>query len=118
MPHVVTEACIRCRYTDCVAVCPVDAFHAGSKMLVIGEECIDCGLCVTECGPGAIYAEEDLPQDQEVFKALNLKWAEKWPVITRKEMPLKDADRWKGRASKRDQIPELLDFTEGSEDVS
>lgn len=115
MPHVVTEACIRCRYTDCVEVCPVDAFHAGTSMLVIGEECIDCGLCVMECGPAAIYAEEDLPEDQDAFKALNLKWAEKWPVITRKEAPLPDADQWKDRTHKRDQIPELLNVLQDTD---
>ena len=68
MTHVVTEACIKCRYTDCVDVCPVDCFHAGPNFLVIDpEECIDCAVCVAECPAGAIYAEEDLPEGQEIF---------------------------------------------------
>ena len=64
MTFVVTEACIRCKYTDCVAVCPVDAFREGGTFLVIDpDDCIDCAVCVPECPVEAIYAEEDLPHD-------------------------------------------------------
>jgi ferredoxin len=118
MAHVVTEACIRCRYTDCVEVCPTEAFHVGDKMLVIGPSCIDCGLCVMECAPGAIYAEEDLPEDQKVFKELNRYWAAKWPVIKRKEIPLPNADEWKEKSFKRDQIPELLTLPDKNHEAS
>ena len=66
MAHVVTEACIRCKYTDCVDVCPVDCFHEGPNFLAIDpDECIDCGVCVPECPVDAIFAEEDIPSGQE-----------------------------------------------------
>lgn len=107
MTHVVTEACIRCRYTDCVEVCPVDCFYGGPNMLVIHpDECIDCGLCVPECPVNAIYAEDDLPDKQEIFKALNAKLAQQWPVITQREAPPTDADDWRDRPNKRDQLKE------------
>ncbi len=68
MTFVVTEACIRCKYTDCVDVCPVDAFREGPNFLVIDpDECIDCAVCVPECPVNAIYAEEDVPAGQRAF---------------------------------------------------
>lgn len=118
MPHVVTESCIRCRYTDCVEVCPVDCFYAGPKMLVISDECIDCGLCVPECPVNAIYAEEDLPEDQEVFTQFNLHWSQKWPSITRKESPSIDADVWKDRPSKQTEIEEEMMMSKTDDDHS
>ncbi len=108
MPHIVTESCIRCRYTDCVEVCPVDCFYAGPKMLVISDECIDCGLCVPECPVEAIYAEEDLPKDQQVFAKFNLRQSTQWPSITQKELPPSDAKEWETKSAKRDEIQELL----------
>ncbi|MBV8628088.1 MAG: ferredoxin family protein [Paraburkholderia sp.] len=96
MTHVVTEACIRCRYTDCVEVCPVDCFHAGPNMLVIDpDECIDCAVCVAECPVNAIYAEEDVPAVQQAFIALNAELASVFPVTTKAEPPLADAEAWK-----------------------
>jgi ferredoxin len=92
-----------------VEVCPVDCFYAGPKMLVISDECIDCGLCVPECPVNAIYAEEDLPEDQTVFTEFNLEWSKKWPSITRKEEAPHDAEEWKDQANKREQIKEELD---------
>ena len=72
MTFVVTENCIKCKYTDCVEVCPVDCFHEGENFLVIDpDECIDCSLCVPECPIDAIYAEEDVPEDQMHFIKLN-----------------------------------------------
>jgi ferredoxin len=68
MTFVVTESCIRCKYTDCVDVCPVGAFREGPNFLVIDpDECIDCAVCVPECPVSAIYAEEDVPSDQLDF---------------------------------------------------
>ena len=73
MTFVVTEKCIRCKYTDCVEVCPVDCFHEGPNFLVINpEECIDCNLCVDQCPVDAIYAEEDVPDNQQDFIRLNV----------------------------------------------
>ena len=72
MTFVVTEACIKCKYTDCVEVCPVDCFHEGPNMLVIDpEECIDCTLCEPECPVEAIVSEDDVPAGQEQFTKLN-----------------------------------------------
>jgi ferredoxin len=94
--HVVTEACICCRYTDCVEVCPVDCFHAGPNMLVIDpDECIDCAVCIAECPVNAIYAEEDVPAAQQAFIALNAELASVFPVTTRAEPALADAEAWK-----------------------
>jgi len=95
MTHVVTEACIKCKYTDCVEVCPVDCFREGPNMLVIDpDECIDCTLCVPECPVEAIFAEDDLPGDQVEFTPLNAELAKIWPsIVERKEAPT-DADEW------------------------
>ena len=71
MTHVVTESCIKCKFTDCVDVCPVDCFREGPNMLVIDpDECIDCAVCIPECPVEAIRAEEDVPADQQQFIAL------------------------------------------------
>jgi ferredoxin len=95
MTYVVTDRCIRCKYMDCVEVCPVDCFHAGANMLVIDpEECIDCGLCVPECPIDAIFDEDDLPSEQTKFLEINAAYAKRWPVITRKGEPPADAARW------------------------
>jgi ferredoxin len=96
MTHVVTESCIRCRYTDCVDVCPVDCFREGPNFLSIDpDECIDCAVCVAECPVNAIYAEEDVPADQQQFIKLNVELSRKWPSITKTKSPLSDADEWK-----------------------
>ena len=102
MTFVVTESCIKCKYTDCVDVCPVDAFREGSNMLVIDpEECIDCAVCIPECPVNAIYAEEDVPADQRDFIAENAALATKWPVIARIKPAPVDADRWAEVKDKR-----------------
>jgi ferredoxin len=101
MTYVVTENCIRCKYTDCVDVCPVDCFHEGPNFLVIDpEECIDCNLCVSECPAEAIFAEDDVPADQRQYIALNAELAKAWPVISEKKAPLPDADEWNGKPAK------------------
>ena len=95
MTFVVIDKCIRCKYTDCVEVCPVDCFKEGPNMLVIDpDECIDCNLCVPECPVDAILAEDDLTEDQLPFLELNAQYAEKWPLITAQKAPLADADQW------------------------
>lgn len=97
MTYVVTENCIRCKYTDCVDVCPVDAFHEGPNFLVINpEECIDCDVCVPECPAEAIFAEDDVPDEYKDFIAINAELAAKWPVINQKKDPPTDADDWNG----------------------
>lgn len=113
MTYVVTESCIKCKYTDCVDVCPVDAFREGRNMLVIDpDECIDCAVCVPECPVNAIYAEEDVPADQREFIAENATLARRWPVIARMKPAPTDADQWAGVKDKRD----LLDRCGAGED--
>jgi len=103
MSHVVAEPCIKCKYTDCVAVCPVDCFHEGANMLVIDpEECIDCGACVDECPISAIYPEEDLPEQWKDFVELNARYAKEWPVINEAKDPLPTAESFKDVEDKRD----------------
>ncbi len=102
MTHVVTQACIQCKYTDCVAVCPVDCFHEGPNFLVIDPlACIDCGVCIAECPVDAIVEEGDLQPDQVPYLALNAELAQTWPVITASRPPLPDADTWANQADKR-----------------
>jgi ferredoxin len=101
MTHVVTDSCIHCRYTDCVDVCPVDCFREGPNFLAIDpDECIDCAVCVAECPVNAIYAEEDVPADQQAFIDLNEKLARNWPSITKTKPPLAQADEWKDAKNK------------------
>lgn len=105
MTYVVTEACIRCKYTDCVDVCPTDAFREGPNFLVIDpDECIDCTLCVPECPVEAIYAEDDVPAEQRDFIPLNAELAAKWkPIVERKPAPA-DADEWAKAKDKRGEL--------------
>jgi len=101
MTYVVTDNCIRCKYTDCVDVCPVDCFHEGPNFLVIDpDECIDCTLCEPECPAEAIFAEDDVPKDQEQFIELNAELAKQWPVISEKKDAPADADEWNGKPDK------------------
>lgn len=95
MTFVVTENCIKCKYTDCVEVCPVDCFHEGPNFLVIDpEECIDCTLCEPECPVDAIYPEDDLLEDQKQFLELNAELSREWPVITEMKPAPEDAKEW------------------------
>ena len=96
MTFVVTESCVKCKYGDCVEVCPVDCFYEGPNMLVINpDECIDCALCEPECPVEAIVSEDEIAPDQEDFLQLNAELAQVWPNITEKCDPPADADDWK-----------------------
>ena len=91
MTYVVTEQCIKCKYMDCVEVCPVDCFYEGENMLVIHpDECIDCGVCEPECPVEAILPDSE--GDVTKWVTMNTEFAEKWPNITRKGEPPVDAD--------------------------
>lgn len=105
MTFVVTENCIKCKYTDCVEVCPVDCFHEGPNFLAIDpEECIDCTLCEPECPVEAILSEDDLPEDQADFLQINADLAAKWPVITEIKPAPADADDWVDKPNKRELL--------------
>jgi len=93
MTHVITDECVKCKYTDCVEVCPVDCFHEGEHMLVINPEtCIDCGVCVTECPVQAIKTDTQSPI---VWLERAQEFTKKWPQITKAKAPLPEAERHK-----------------------
>jgi len=105
MSHVVADPCIKCKYTDCVAVCPVDCFHEGANMLTIDpNECIDCGACVDECPVHAIYPEEDLPEKWHNFIELNATLSAEWPVINATHEPLPTAEEYKDVENKLEHM--------------
>lgn len=107
MAYVVTDACVRCKFTDCVATCPADCFHEGENMLVIDPgECIDCGACMPACPVNAIYPEDDVPDDMREYIALNKRLAGAWPLITKQKDPLDDADEYRGVTNKRSMLSE------------
>jgi len=101
MTFVVGANCIKCKHTDCVEVCPVDCFYEGPNMLVINpDECIDCALCEPECPADAIFAEDEVPEDQHEFIALNAELAAGWPNITEIKPAAPDAEEWDGKPEK------------------
>ena len=92
MAYVVNQDCIKCKYTDCVEVCPVDCFYEGPDFLVIDpDECIDCGVCEPECPVDAIFSEDELPEDQIDFIEINAELSEIWPNITEEKEELPEA---------------------------
>ncbi|MDF7777850.1 ferredoxin family protein [Sphingomonas sp. AOB5] len=98
MAYVVTDACIRCKYMDCVSVCPADCFYEGDNMLVIHpDECIDCGVCEAECPAEAILPADDADQK---WQDLNAEYSQVWPNVTTKRDAPADADGFKGEAGK------------------
>ena len=100
MTYVVTDNCIKCKYMDCVEVCPVDCFYEGENMLVINpDECIDCGVCVPECPAEAIFSDNE-PAAEPKWLELNHEYSSQWPNITRKKTPFADADAQNGVADK------------------
>jgi ferredoxin len=98
MTYIVTDECIKCKYTTCVDVCPVDCFHEGELMLVINPtECIDCGVCEPECPIGAIKPESD-DLLEWIERAKN--FSARWPVITQSKSALPDAEKYKHETNK------------------
>ncbi len=99
MTFVVTEVCIKCKYTDCVEVCPVDCFYEGENMLVIHpDECIDCGVCEPECPIEAIVPDTD--EQGEKWLELNRKYSEEWPNITTNKGAMPEAEEFKETKNK------------------
>lgn len=108
MAFVVTEQCIRCKLTDCVEVCPVDCFYEGPNFLVINpDECIDCALCEPECPVQAIRSEDDLTEDEQIFKSLNAELSKSWPNITAHKDAPHDSKEWQS-------VPGKLQYLEKS----
>lgn len=105
MAFVVTEPCIKCKFTDCVEVCPVDCFHEGANFLTIDpDECIDCGACEPECPVAAICSEDDVPAKWSEFVQINAKYAKVWPTIDGRKDALPTAEEFRGVEGKTDQL--------------
>jgi len=112
MAYVVTEPCINCKYTNCAAVCPVDAFREGPNFLAIDPlECIDCDACVSECPVEAIYPDDEVPEKWEHYIELNERLAEQWEdrIINETQDALPDADEWAEKENKLDLLKEDWD---------
>jgi len=112
MAYVVTEPCINCKYTNCAAVCPVDAFREGPNFLTIDPlECIDCDACVSECPVEAIYPDDEVPEKWEHYIELNERLAEQWEdyVINETQDALPEADEWAEKEGKLDALQENWD---------
>ena len=105
MTYVVAEPCIKCKYTDCVDVCPVDCFAEGENFLVINpDECIDCGACVPECPTEAIFADAELPEKWADYLKINAELAPNWPKISAKKEALPEAEEWKSVVEKKEHL--------------
>lgn len=105
MAYVVAEPCIKCKYTDCVEVCPVNCFYEGANFLVIHpDECIDCGACEPVCPTKAIFPESDLPAKWAEYKPLNADLSTKWPQISEKKSALPEAEEFKDKEGKRSML--------------
>ncbi|SEU32905.1 ferredoxin FdxA [Stigmatella erecta] len=105
MAYVVAEPCIKCKYTDCVEVCPVNCFYEGANFLVIHpDECIDCGACEPVCPTKAIYPETELPDKWKEYKTLNAKLSLEWPNLAEKLAELPEADEFKDKKDKRGML--------------
>ena len=109
MTYVITENCIKCKYTDCVEVCPVDCFHEGPNFLVINpEECIDCSLCEPECPINAILSEDDLKEENKKYLEMNDRLSKKWPLITEAKPAPDDAKEWENNPDKLNLLEDKL----------
>jgi ferredoxin len=107
MTFVVTEPCIKCKYTDCVTGCPVTCFREGANMLVIDPlECIDCGICLDACPVNAIFPEEEVPEKWREYIVLNARLARVWPVIASGKIALDTAEAFRATQDKRGLLDE------------
>jgi ferredoxin len=102
MAYIVADPCVKCKYTDCVEVCPVNCFYEGENILVIHpDECIDCGACEPVCPTKAIFPEADLPEKWAEYIEINAKYSKEWPNISQKGDPLPEAEEFKDKENKR-----------------
>ncbi len=109
MTYIVTEACIKCKYTDCVDVCPVDCFLEGPEFLVIDPDvCIDCGVCELECPADAIVPDIKMTPELEYWREINAKLTKTYTPIYKSKEPLLDADTWNPKLNTVASKKELL----------
>jgi ferredoxin len=102
MAFVVTDPCVKCKYTDCVSVCPVDCFYEGQNFLVIHpDECIDCGACEPLCPVKAIFPGDSVPAEWAEYTTLNAELARVWPCISKQKAPLPEAEEFRTKPDKR-----------------
>lgn len=109
MTYLVTENCINCKHSDCVAVCPVDCFHEGPNFISIDpDECIDCGVCVPECPVNAIFPDTEITdtKEREYWLDVNTRTSKIWPIITKKKDPLPNHEEWNNKPGKRNLLQE------------
>jgi ferredoxin len=107
MPYVVAEPCVKCKYTDCVSVCPTDSFREGANMLVIHPgDCIDCDACVPECPVNAIFWDQEIPEKWQEYVELNKRLSEEWPLIVEPKPPLDSAEEFATVEQKREHLSE------------
>tara|TARA_B100001013_G_C24386933_1_gene354439 strand:+ start:125 stop:448 length:324 start_codon:yes stop_codon:yes gene_type:complete len=107
MTYIIIESCIKCKYTDCVEVCPVDCFHEGPNYLVINpDECIDCSLCEPECPIDAIVSDENIKEEDKKFLEINERLSKKWPVISQAKDAPSDAKEWENKKNKLELLEE------------
>jgi ferredoxin len=118
LTYLVTDNCIKCKHTDCVAVCPVDCFYEAENFLAINpEECIDCGVCVPECPVGAIFEDTELrSEEREKWEDINRQVVDSGaPVLAEQKAPLDDHADWDGYPNKYEEfgIIPIKDITNG-----
>ena len=109
MPHIVGDACVKCKFTDCVDSCPVTCFHETPDMLVIDPEvCIDCGACIPECPVDAIFLEEELPEDQQEYIEINRVLSTVYPVLEESGLPHPECEKYTDVTNKRHLIKDEI----------
>ena len=110
MAHIVTEPCVKCKYTDCVTVCPVECFHEDKEMVIINPDgCIDCGACIPECPVQAIYTEEDVPKKWTNYIKLNEEKCKTLPILTEAKTPLGPPTKETNVDRPREILPDELE---------
>ena len=126
MPYIVADPCVKCKYTDCVAVCPVECFYEGKNSLVIHpDECIDCGACEPECPTTAIFVDSALPEKWNVYTEINAVFSgakspddafgtdtEGWPDGLKAAIESSDFEPWPVIIESKDPLPDADDFAE------
>ena len=123
MAYIVADPCVKCKYTDCVDVCPVSCFYEGLNTLVIHpDECIDCGACEPECPTTAIFEEDDLPEKWAVYTPLNAVFSgaeepedvdmDGWPHHLIDAVNSDDFEPWPNIDEKADAMEGADDFAE------